>query len=340
MSSGDVGRFDDDGRLYVEGRDDEMIVSGGENVFPKEVEDCLARHEAVVEVAAIGVDDDDFGKRLRAFVVAREPAPATEDELKDWVQAEPRPLQGAARDRVPRRAAPQRDRQGAQARARPSDVTDGPVPDARGLDPRDRPSGSAGRRPTSRCATSSARTSRCRRSAGTQGGGAGLLPLRVLRRVHRRDGRHPRPARRVPDLRHRGPGDLLRPGLLAARLRRHRTGSTSRCSRDFWPHGEVAAAYGVFDAERASPAARRTSSTRRGSCAGRCTTRCPTARPGRAPGPSPRIWTRPAGLISSQMPSDPAGVPDVPVGTVLLVEPLVTRDASGSTYFSRCLRPS
>ena len=54
-----------------------MIVSGGENVFPKEVEDCLARHEAVVDVAAIGVDDDDFGKRLRAFVVsatARPPA--------------------------------------------------------------------------------------------------------------------------------------------------------------------------------------------------------------------------------------------------------------------------
>ena len=71
MSSGDVGRFDEDGRLYVEGRDDEMIVSGGENVFPQEVEDCLSRHEAVVEVAAIGVDDDDFGKRLRAFVVRR-----------------------------------------------------------------------------------------------------------------------------------------------------------------------------------------------------------------------------------------------------------------------------
>ena len=71
MSTGDVGRFDDDGRLHVEGRDDEMIVSGGENVFPKEVEDCLVRHEAVVEVAAIGVDDADFGKRLRAFVVGQ-----------------------------------------------------------------------------------------------------------------------------------------------------------------------------------------------------------------------------------------------------------------------------
>lgn len=69
MSSGDVGRFDDEGRLFVEGRDDEMIVSGGENVFPKEVEDCLSRHDKVADAAAIGVEDDDYGMRLRAFVV-------------------------------------------------------------------------------------------------------------------------------------------------------------------------------------------------------------------------------------------------------------------------------
>ncbi len=69
MSSGDVGRLDEHGRLFVEGRDDEMIVSGGENVFPKEVEDCLSRHDAVGDVAAVGVDDEEYGKRLRAFVV-------------------------------------------------------------------------------------------------------------------------------------------------------------------------------------------------------------------------------------------------------------------------------
>ena len=120
MSTGDVGRFDEDGRLYVEGRDDEMIVSGGENVFPKEVEDCLARHEAVVEAAAIGVDDDDYGKRLRAFVRAPRRRRSTEDDLKAYVKAQPGALQGAARDRLPRRAAPQRDRQGPQARAAPS----------------------------------------------------------------------------------------------------------------------------------------------------------------------------------------------------------------------------
>jgi fatty-acyl-CoA synthase len=96
MSSGDVGRFDEHGLLYVEGRDDEMIVSGGENVFPKEVEDSLARHEAVVEVAAIGVDDDDFGKRLRAFVVLREGVSVSEDDLKAHVK------DNLARFKVPR----------------------------------------------------------------------------------------------------------------------------------------------------------------------------------------------------------------------------------------------
>ena len=71
LSSGDVGHFDDGGRLFIDGRDDEMIVSGGENVFPREVEDLLADHDEVKEVAVIGVDDDEFGQRLKAFVVAR-----------------------------------------------------------------------------------------------------------------------------------------------------------------------------------------------------------------------------------------------------------------------------
>ena len=96
MSSGDVGRFDDQGRLFVEGRDDDMIVSGGENVFPQEIEDCLARHDSVVEAAAIGVDDEEFGKRLRAFVVLSGDGAASEDELKEHVRA------NLARYKVPR----------------------------------------------------------------------------------------------------------------------------------------------------------------------------------------------------------------------------------------------
>ncbi|HEV2076171.1 MAG TPA: AMP-binding protein, partial [Thermoleophilaceae bacterium] len=86
MATGDVGRIDEAGRLFVEGRDDEMIVSGGENVFPKEVEDTLARHEAVAEVACVGVEDEEFGQRLRAFCVLRDGATADEEALRSHVK--------------------------------------------------------------------------------------------------------------------------------------------------------------------------------------------------------------------------------------------------------------
>jgi fatty-acyl-CoA synthase len=88
LSSGDVGHIDAEGRLFIDGRDDEMIVSGGENVFPREVEDLLADHEAVVEVAVIGVEDEEFGQRLKAFVVLAGEADASEDELKTHVKAQ------------------------------------------------------------------------------------------------------------------------------------------------------------------------------------------------------------------------------------------------------------
>ena len=85
MGTGDVGRIEE-GLLFVEGRDDDMIVSGGENVHPQEVENCLARHPDVVDVAATGVADPEFGQRLRAFVVLRESAQADEEALMDWVR--------------------------------------------------------------------------------------------------------------------------------------------------------------------------------------------------------------------------------------------------------------
>ncbi|MEU4454454.1 AMP-binding protein [Nocardioides sp. NPDC023903] len=97
MATGDVGRFGSDGRLYVEGRDDDMIVSGGENVFPQEVEDCLIRHPLVADAACVGVDDADFGKRLRGFVVLVPGADGDVDAaLKDWVK------ENLARFKVPR----------------------------------------------------------------------------------------------------------------------------------------------------------------------------------------------------------------------------------------------
>ncbi len=86
MSSGDVGYFDDAGRLFVVGRDDEMIVSGGENVYPIEVEKTLTAHDDVAEVSVIGVDDEQFGQRLAAFVVLNDGASATPDLLKQHVR--------------------------------------------------------------------------------------------------------------------------------------------------------------------------------------------------------------------------------------------------------------
>jgi len=86
LCSGDVGHFDSGGRLFIDGRDDEMIVSGGENVFPREVEDLLADHEAVVEVAVIGVEDEEFGQRLKAFVVVAEGVDVSESDLQAHVK--------------------------------------------------------------------------------------------------------------------------------------------------------------------------------------------------------------------------------------------------------------
>jgi acyl-CoA synthetase (AMP-forming)/AMP-acid ligase II len=96
LSSGDVGHLDEDGRLFIDGRDDEMIVSGGENVFPREVEDLLSDYDGVAEAAAIGVDDEDFGQRLRAFVVKDEGADVSEEDLKAHVK------ENLARYKVPR----------------------------------------------------------------------------------------------------------------------------------------------------------------------------------------------------------------------------------------------
>ncbi|MGH2833014.1 MAG: AMP-binding protein, partial [Solirubrobacteraceae bacterium] len=83
MSTGDVGHFDSAGRLFVDGRDDEMIVSGGENVFPREVEDVIARQPGVVEAAVVGIPDAEFGARLKAFVVARPDAALDADAVRE-----------------------------------------------------------------------------------------------------------------------------------------------------------------------------------------------------------------------------------------------------------------
>jgi fatty-acyl-CoA synthase len=96
MSSGDVGHFDHHGFLHVDGRDDEMIVSGAENVFPREVEELLAEHPGIDEAAVIGVADDEWGQRLAAFVVRTPGSDVGADGVKSFVR------EHLARYKVPR----------------------------------------------------------------------------------------------------------------------------------------------------------------------------------------------------------------------------------------------
>jgi fatty-acyl-CoA synthase len=96
MSSGDVGHFDEGGRLFIDGRDDDMIVSGGENVFPQEIEELLDRHEAIREVAVVGVDDESWGKRLAAHVVLHDGHELSDDDVRGFVK------EHLARFKVPR----------------------------------------------------------------------------------------------------------------------------------------------------------------------------------------------------------------------------------------------
>jgi fatty-acyl-CoA synthase len=86
MASGDMGYLDGAGRLFVVGRDDEMIVSGGENVYPIEVENTLTAHPAVAEASVVGVPDAEYGQRLVAFVVPRAGVATTADELRGHVR--------------------------------------------------------------------------------------------------------------------------------------------------------------------------------------------------------------------------------------------------------------
>ncbi|MDV6013703.1 acyl-CoA synthetase [Haloechinothrix sp. LS1_15] len=96
LASGDVGYFDENGLLFVVGRDDDMIVSGGENVYPLEVENLLTERSDILEAAVVGVDDEEFGQRLKACVVLAEGATTTAEEIKQYVKA------NLARYKVPR----------------------------------------------------------------------------------------------------------------------------------------------------------------------------------------------------------------------------------------------
>ncbi|MGW5570481.1 acyl-CoA synthetase [Nocardia thailandica] len=96
MSTGDMGHFDRDGLLFIDGRDDDMIVSGGENVYPLEIENLLIALPGVDDVAVVGVPDAEFGTRLRAVVVAGANAALDADAIRNHVRA------NLARYKVPR----------------------------------------------------------------------------------------------------------------------------------------------------------------------------------------------------------------------------------------------
>lgn len=81
MNTGDLGHFDEEGRLFVSGRDDDMVISGGENVFPRELEDALIEHPHVSDVVVTGVPDKAWGQCLAAYIVVRDGYTITEEEI-------------------------------------------------------------------------------------------------------------------------------------------------------------------------------------------------------------------------------------------------------------------
>ena len=84
MDTGDMGYLDRAGRLFIVGRGDDMIVSGGENVYPRAVENALAEHPDVADNAVIGVPDEDYGQRLAAFIVPRPDADVGEESVREF----------------------------------------------------------------------------------------------------------------------------------------------------------------------------------------------------------------------------------------------------------------
>jgi fatty-acyl-CoA synthase len=87
MHTGDAGSLDDEGYLYIQDRVNDMIVSGGENVYPRAIEEVLHRHEAVADAAAIGVPDETWGEAIKAIVVLRDGASATSEEIIEFCRS-------------------------------------------------------------------------------------------------------------------------------------------------------------------------------------------------------------------------------------------------------------
>ena len=84
LHTGDIGYADEDGYLYITDRKKDLIIRGGENIYPKEIENVLHMHPQVLEAGVVGIPDPVYGEAVKAFVVLKTPAAATEEHLMNF----------------------------------------------------------------------------------------------------------------------------------------------------------------------------------------------------------------------------------------------------------------
>lgn len=106
LRTGDIGRLDADGFLTLTDRSKDVIISGGTNIYPREVEEVLARHPAILEVSVIGVPEPEWGEQVVAFVVLRDRMVCSTGDLENWCRAEiasfKKPKRYVFRDELPK----------------------------------------------------------------------------------------------------------------------------------------------------------------------------------------------------------------------------------------------
>ena len=127
MHTGDLATMDDEGYLNIVGRSKDMVIRGGENIYPREVEEFLHTHPDVLEAAVIGVPDERYGEELMAWIRVRQGVELSEDDVRGLLRGPDRPLQAPAVRQVRRRVPDDGHRQGPE------------VQDARGRDRGARP---------------------------------------------------------------------------------------------------------------------------------------------------------------------------------------------------------